>query len=510
MIELWPFQHTITAAVRKAASDGYKKILIQAATGSGKTVVASDIISGAHEKGSEMLFLAHRRELVYQCYDKLSDFGVTSSIIMSGEYADSWNTTQVASIDTLRVRVKKEKIKMPEAKVVFIDECHRSLAKTYLQIIDYYVKRGAVIIGLTATPIRADGKGLGQIYDKMIRGPSVKQLIADGYLVQPLYYAPTVPDLTGVKSHNDYVEGDLQRAMDKPELVGDVVTNWLRIASDRKTVVFAAGVQHSIHLAEEFAKSGIKVAHIDGETPMDERDKIVNDLRAGRVQVICNCMVLTEGFDCPDLDCAVLARPTKNLGLYLQMGGRVLRRAPGKADTLIIDHSGAIYRHGFLEDDIDWELEPGKLFLDREHSVQKRKDSEPITCEECAHIYTGQIRCPRCGHTPERRGKWYATRHADLVQITPDERHKAERTWTQEEKKLWWGMFSFYAVEKGYKDGWAYHKFREKFGMNPHHTVVTALPSQPSAEFRAYLRHLNIRWAKSKDNPRNKEVANAN
>jgi DNA repair protein RadD len=144
----------------------------------------------------------------------------------------------------------------------------------------------------------------------------------------------------------DYVEIDLAKAVDKPQLVGDIVSHWHRLAERRKTVVFATSVAHSIHLCEEFAKSGVKVEHIDGKTPKDERDEILKRLSRGEIEVVTNCMVLTEGWDQPDVACCVLARPTKSMGLYRQMAGRIIRPAPGKNHALILDHAGAVFRSG--------------------------------------------------------------------------------------------------------------------------------------------------------------------
>src|SRR5262249_8092552 len=157
-------------------------------------------------------------------------------------------------------------------------------------------------------------------------------------------YAPATPNLAGVRVQaGDWVQCQLADVMDTPKLVGDIITHWHRLAESRPTVVFASGVQHSIHIRDEFIKSGIAAEHVDGSTPKDERDAILHKLETGEVKVISNCMVLTEGWDMPEVGCCVLARPTRKLGLYRQMVGRVLRPAPGKADAIVIDHSGAVH-----------------------------------------------------------------------------------------------------------------------------------------------------------------------
>lgn len=508
-MQLRGYQEEAIDDLRRAISKGNRRVLLQAATGSGKTVIASQIIRGAEEKGNSVLFLAHRRELVYQAFDKLKSFGVDRGLLMAGEYRDVHAPVTVASIDTLRARaLSRQRIEMPDAQLVVIDECHRSLSPTYMKLIEYYKQAGAVILGMTATPIRADGKGLGQTYQAMVQCPSVGKLIEAGYLVQPKYYAPTIPDLAGVRTTaGDYNKADLETAMNTSDLVGDVVSNWSRLASNRQTIVFTAGVAHSIHLHREFERLGVKAAHIDANTPTDQRARIIERLRNRDLQVITNCMVLTEGFDEPTLDCVVLARPTKNMGLYMQMAGRVLRPADFKTDTLIIDHSGAVYRHGFVEDEIDWGLEEGKLFSERERDVRERLyEEKTITCVKCSCVYSGQLQCPQCKHVPEQRGEVIDTRHGDLHRVDKAQRKAVHKEWTTEVKRRWYRELLGYAQESRYKKGWAYHKYYAKFGKYPSTQWSGDPVLPPSQECRAYIRYLNIRAAKAREKRGNGEA----
>jgi len=502
MIELWEEQVAVIEKVRQAFLAGHKSILIVAPTGSGKTVIGADILRSSDEKEKASMFMAHRRELVTQSADKLERFGVAHGIIMAGFKGDMWKGVQIASIDTLRARYMNPKKKylpaLPRISILMVDEAHRSCSKTYTKLIDHYRANGAFIIGLTATPIRGDGKGLARHYDHMVLAPSMSELIKIGRLVPPRYFAPTIPDLTGVRTRmGDYVEGDLEPVMDNREAVGDIVTNWLRIAPERKTIVFATGVRHSIHISEQFAAAGIRSAHIDGTTPLEERDATLAALTVGDIQVISNCMVLTEGFDCPSLDCCVLARPTKNLGLYLQMGGRVLRCFPGKNDSIIIDHSGNLYEHGYLEDDHGWHLTEGEACTPNLERQKEFDEKEPITCKECGCVYTGQLPCPACGYIPVKTGKYVETRHADLIEIRREKREKAEKQAvarqpaTHEEKQRWYSMFLYYAASKGHKEGSVAHKYKAKFGVWPKNMKRQEL--QPTPECEAYIQHLNIK-----------------
>ena len=269
-MELRNYQEQAITDLSHSLGKGNKQVILQAATGSGKTVMASALVQRAVEKGSSVLFLAHRRELISQCSNKLNLFGIGHGIIMAGEINEAWHQVQIASVDTLRARaISSKKMRLPNADIVIIDECHRSLSKTYRTIIDSYSK--SFILGLTATPCRGDGLGLGHVYSDMVCAPSIKTLTIAGHLVPAKYFAPSIPDLTGVKLiAGDYNKKQLATRMDTPKLVGDVVSNWINIANGKTTVVFASSVQHSINLMESFQELGIKAGHIDGSTETEE------------------------------------------------------------------------------------------------------------------------------------------------------------------------------------------------------------------------------------------------
>lgn len=507
-MKLRDYQLEVIDGLRREIGRGAKRILLQAPTGAGKTVIAAEIIEKAADKGKRVLFLAHRRELVKQCESKLFSFGVDHGIIMAGEFLQMEYEVQVASIDTLRARaLNSDKMPLPRADVIFIDEAHRSLAESYLRVLNAYPK--AIVIGMTATPIRTDGRGLGDVYESIVRCPSVAELTAQGYLVPVQYYAPTIPDLTGVrKTAGDYNAADLERAMDKRELVGDIVSHWMALGENRPTIVFASGVQHSIHLRDEFEKAGISAAHIDGDTSREARDEVINGLKAGRFKVVTNCMVLTEGFDEPSLSCCVLARPTKSLGLFLQMGGRVLRPDIGKTDTILIDHSGNLYEHGLIEDDHAWPLTSSKALPKNHVAKVKERMSKTITCKACGHLYEGQIVCPKCGHKPAREGRYVETRHGHLTRLDKSSRKAVEKVFTDQEKLNWYGMFIQYGRERGYKNGWSAHAFNKKFGHFPTqdiHDRAFAVP--PSDECKAYIKHLSIRYAKGSSRATERQIA---
>jgi len=494
-MELRQYQEQAITDLSSSLAGGNRQVILQAATGSGKTVMASALVQRAVNKGSSILFLAHRRELISQCSNKLSLFGIDHGIIMAGQVGESWHSVQIASVDTLRARaITRKKMELPKADVVIIDECHRSLSKTYRKIIDEY--SSSFILGLTATPCRGDGLGLGHIYSDMVCAPTIKTLTDQGHLVPAKYFAPSVPDLAGIKlTAGDYNKKQLATRMDTPKLVGDVVTNWLSIANGKTTVVFASSVQHSINLMESFQALGITAGHIDGATPTEERDLTLKQLEDGEITVLCNCLVLTEGWDCPSAEVCVLARPTKSLGLYLQMVGRVLRPMEGKDKATIIDHSGAVYDHGFVDDEFEWDLDPKKKIQEKKKRETTR-ETKPITCEKCFTVYEKVRECPSCGTVHIRKGRSLITGEGELGEVSRSTRKVKKKEYSSEQKQTWYAMLRGYASTKGYKDGWAYYKYHDKFGVAPPWKKTGVL--EPNAECMSWITYINIRNANRK------------
>jgi len=494
-MELRNYQEQAITDLSQSLGKGHKRVILQAATGSGKTVMASSIVKRAVDKGSTVLFLAHRRELITQCANKMNLFGISYGIIMAGEVNEAWHPVQIASVDTLRARaITSKRMRLPEADIIIIDECHRTLSNTYRKIIDAY--EGKVVLGLTATPCRGDGLGLGHVYQDMVCAPSIKHLTGEGHLVPARYFAPSIPDLQGIKLiAGDYNKKHLAKKMDTPKLVGDIVTNWSTIAPGKTTVVFASSVQHSINLMESFIESGVKAGHIGGSTPSEERDETLKQLESGEITVLCNCLVLTEGWDCPSAEVCVLARPTKSLGLYLQMVGRVLRPMEGKPEALIIDHSGAVYEHGFVDDEFEWDLDP-KNKIQEKKKRETKKERSPITCEKCFTVYSGSRECPSCGSVHIKKGRALFVGEGDLGEIDRKSRKLKKKEYSCDQQKEWYAMLRGYASTKGYKDGWAYYKYHDKFGVAPPWKKTNTI--DPSIEVMSWITYINIRNSKRK------------
>lgn len=495
-MHLRDYQDNALINMRDVFRNGKKKVLLVSPTGSGKTVIASAMIKQAIDKGKKCLFVAHRRELVMQCSNKLHEFDVPHSVLMAGK-SGGWSRCTVASVQTFNARKDNEYFMKPDADLIILDEAHRSVSKSFRDLVAEYPD--AYVVGLTATPCRSDGKGLASMYEELVECGSIRNLTDRGFLVPTRIVAPTMPDLDGLRVQaGDYEKRGLDKRMNQPKLVGDLVTHWLKYAEGRPTVVFCTSIAHSRYVAQIFRRNGIPAGHVDGEIPEIEREEVLNDLHTGKIKVLANCQVLTEGWDEPKVSCVILARPTKSYALYLQMVGRALRPFEGKVDTLVIDHSGCVYEHGFPEDTPNWILTDGKVF-DPKKAEPKPIEKQPFTCIKCHHVYTpfkGAIECPSCGFAPTAQSKMILIKQGRLVELNKDAEEQAKVT--AQQKLDFYAQLLHIKNQKGYKDGWCAWTFKEKFGHFPHTKRVA--PNPLCIEAQNFLKHLQIKKAKGAAN----------
>jgi DNA repair protein RadD len=281
MTELRDYQNNAVERLEQTT-----KALYVLPTGGGKTIVATNLIERAVQRGERVLVLTHRREILQQTSLKLP---IEHGLILAGLNIDLELPVQIASVQTLWARcMRTDKVRLPAANLIVIDEAHHVAAHTWQAIVAEYPN--ARLIGLSATPCRGDGRGLGNFFDELIEGPQIPELIAAKHLVPTIYYAPAEPDLGGVETRQgDYVVNQLADRMNRDDLVGDIVSNWHKLAQRRKTLVFCVDVAHSVHVKDEFVKSGVKAEHIDGGTPKPERDAILGRLASGDTELVTNC-----------------------------------------------------------------------------------------------------------------------------------------------------------------------------------------------------------------------------
>lgn len=491
------YQEKAIADLRQSVRNGARAPLYVLPTGGGKTAVAATLISAARDKGQDVAFLAPRRELVHQTSQRLESVGLPYGLIMSGE--EPWSESiQVASIDTLHARAwRSNRMKAPPAGLVIVDEAHVGVGGKAQSIIEHYRDSGARIVGLTATPARSDGVGLGAIYDDMVEGPNIRELINQGYLVQPVHFRGATVDVEGVDERaGDYVAKQLDDRVRDPVLVGEVVSNWHRLASDRQTFVFCHNRAHSRSLCEQFRESGVNAVHLDGDTEKGERQRIFDGLHRGEIQVVCNVEVYTYGVDFPPVSCIVMARPTKSIARYLQAAGRGLRTAPGKSDCMILDHAGVTRDCGFVDDVQPWSLDGKERLQDRKEKPEKKEPKE-LECPKCSTVFRAAKECPNCNHSMVKEHKKAVEElEAELVEIDRKERKAKGREWTQAEKAQFHSELLGYCRDKGKKPGYAAHMYREKLGVWPARQVS---PAAPSPETKSWITSRNIRKAKRKE-----------
>lgn len=393
----------------------------------------------AAAKGKTCLFLVHRRELVTQARDRLLAQGVETGIIKAGFPEDRDKPVQVASIQTLHNRAK------PPADLVFVDECAHAVAGSWKEVLRHYDE--STIIGLTATPYRLDGRGLGEVFGSIVVGATTQELIDEGVLIEPTTYSWDSPDLSGVASSGDYVAKSLALVMNKPKLVGDIVGHWERLGRGRG-VVFAVNVDHSKEIVAQLCAAGHPAEHLDGTLGAADRDAVLSRLASGETRVVSNCMVLGEGWDLPALETAILARPTKSLALHRQQIGRIMRRAEGKTGAVVIDHAGNTERHGLVSEEPTYTL----------HGKVKRSGESLPPFKRCPQCYLinalAATKCV-CG---------YLFVAEDIPKPKPGKLTKVEKR--AMEREFYRGVVKTASL-RGYRMGWCRQRYREKYGKWP-------------------------------------------
>ena len=495
-LALYPHQEEVLERVRSAFRQGHRRVLLVMPTGAGKSETAAMMHKlTSLDGGRPSVFTVHRRTLVEQFSKRLDQYGLRHGVLMAGVPHALWEPLQVASIDTLDARYFRDDATgdasaLPDFKLIVYDEAHTHPEKA-ARFFDAYPD--AFVIGLTATPAASDGKGLGRYgYTAIVEGPTVAWLMQNGYLVPTVrYFGPEVYDYSGVRigKNGEYVEADADRVVNRRELIGNVVEQYVRLGDGKPFVVFANSVAHSRNLAAAFTELGLPCAHIDGTTPTEEREAAFAAIESGELRGISNYAVLDRGFDAPRISVCILARKVRQITTYLQMVGRVLRVHPGKEECRVIDHGGNVAMHGFVDDPVEWSLDGDEDVNERTRRDREARPAErkPVTCPECATVFSGSRYCPSCGHKlpdPQPRKDDTVATDDDLAEITRDGRVKP-RKYSEREKVEWYAGLLWIAERRGYSRGWADHAYREKFGVW-RHKKQGIRPAPPSPEVQAF------------------------
>lgn len=459
-MELRPYQQVVLNNVRGKFRAGATSVCLVSPTGSGKTVMFANVVDGATRRGKRVLITAHKSEIIEQIDDALVDLGVPHGVIAPG-YPATPEPVQVASIASLMRRIDCSS----EFDLIVIDEAHHAVAGTWRRVIE--AMPHAKILGVTATPERLDGRGLGDVFDAMVMGPATAELIAQGHLSPFAAYAPAhAPDLSSISTRaGDFATDELAGVMARPVIVGSAVRSYEQLCAGKRAIVYGVDTRHSEMLAERFRERGHRAVHLDGKTPKDQRRGIIRALASGEITVICNCGLIAEGVDVPAVEAVLLARPTQSLAMYLQMVGRALRLAPRKDRAMILDLAGNLYRHGMPDADRQWSLE-GKPRKGRE-----RCDAPHLRpCDSCGAINRPKApSCTACGDNLAPTPAELREIEAELRRIETLEQLEELRKMTYRQAVDWAGRdeakLHEVAAARGYAPGWVFHRVLELKGF---------------------------------------------
>jgi len=486
--ELRDYQQKAIDNLRASIASGNKRVVLQVPTGGGKTAIAGSIVASALGKGRKAIFTVPALSLITQTVSSFERDGVDEIGVIQGQHwmHDPNAPVQICSVQTLARRG------VPKVDLVIVDEAH--------VVFDLYSKwfndpewKDVPIIGLSATPWT---KGLGKLYDDLVVGTTTQELIDKGYLSPFRVFAPSKPDLTGIKTvAGDYDLAGLETAMNQKKITADLVKTWIELGQDRPTLCFAVNRAHAANICDEFNRAGISAGYVDGETPLDERDDLAKQFRNGDYKIICNVGVMTTGVDLPFVSCLILARPTKSEMLYCQIIGRGLRISEGKTDCLILDHSDTTARLGFVTDIHHDKLNDGKK---QQGSASKKEKDEPLPkeCPSCTYLRPARVRvCPNCGFEAKPKSNVFVA-DGELAEVRGKGKTKSyfEASSPWDEREMFYRELLGVADQRQYKKGWAYHQYMAKYKEKPD-TNFAEVPMPPSAKTVSWLKHM---WIKQK------------
>lgn len=444
-MELRPYQTDLVEKVSRSWRTGHKAPCVVLPCGGGKSVIVADIAKRTTDRGGSVLFLVHRQELCEQIHHTFAWWGVNLDLCRIMMVQTACRHTQ--DISTPRL--------------IITDENHHATAQSYKAV--YQAFPHAFRVGVTATPARLDGSGLGDVNDDLICGVDTKWLIAHQHLSPYRYISIDATDIQSIrKIAGEYAAKDVETAMTTRKVFGNVLTAYQTYANGKKSICYCATIAHSLKMAAEFSAQGIPAAHIDGTTPPQERKQLISAFRDGSLRILCNVDLISEGFDVPDCECAILLRPTQSLTLYIQQSMRCMRYRSGKT-ALILDHVGNYLRHGMPDDDRSWSLDGIRKTGKRKANASM--EASIVQCQHCFTVFNkldadGQKRevCPYCGTALPRFIAVEEHQTVNMQEITGFHFDSVADDWRKcrDFKEL-----IAYAKYKGYRTGWAWYKAKE-------------------------------------------------
>lgn len=485
----------------------YNSFMVYSPTGSGKTGLSAFITDGFVSRGMRVLMTCPYTVLVTQTAKRFIQYGLPedeiSYVWRDHPNYDPERKIQIASADTLIRRDFPENIDL-----LIVDEAHLR-RKKMLEVIKYLTAETQVkVIGLSGTPF---APFLGKYYQRLIKPTTIKELMDTGVLCGYEFFAPTKPDLSGVKVTrsdefgSDYKEDEVAEIMCGADLVGDIVSNWLSHGEDRPTVAFCVNVNHANYVTLQFNKAGVNAEVMTAQTPHDERQMMIHRFEQGATKIIVSVGTLIAGFD-SDVRCIIYARPTKSEIRWLQIIGRGLRTAKGKDKCLVFDHSGSVHRLGY-PDSIEYDKLPSKndgmktAVSEREN---EKREKLPKECSQCYYMKpAGVYQCPKCGHKPLAGEDVDTDASRGLKQISGK-----KKVVTKQQKQSWWSQIKFYQCQraaqgKPVSDGWCAHTFKDKFGTWPN--GLQDYPMEITPEVNNYIKWKQIAFAKGREKSKSTE-----
>lgn len=475
MITLRPYQASLLERTQASMRAGHRAPLLVAPCGAGKTVMFSYMARAVSAKGKVVYILAHRDELVQQISDTLADFDVAHSFIAAGRPYRPGLRVYVCSVMSLAKRIEKQAAAERQAAgdqaalsrirqsrgyihppdVIIMDEAHHAVAGSWRKVASAYP--AAYRVGVTATPERLDGTGLGDVFDDMVLGPTVPELIRLGALCPFRLFAPPGADLRGIRTlAGDYAKGQLAKAVDRPKITGDAVEHYRRLAPGHLAVVFACSLEHAEHVAVEYRRAGFEFYRIDGNMDAGLRADLVGKFRRRQIQGLVSVDLISEGFDLPAVEVAQSLRPTQSKALWIQQAGRALRPSPGKDRALILDHAGNCERHGMPDEEHAWTLEGAK----RKAKGEGVADVRVRKCPKCFATYRAGVQaCTHvwpdgtpCGHVFVAEAEPVKHAEGELVEVDAAE-VKKRRAMEQGQARTLAELVAL-AKARGYKAPW--------------------------------------------------------
>ncbi|WP_397599152.1 DEAD/DEAH box helicase [Silvanigrella sp.] len=412
-MQLRPYQDELIENIFNKINNNVHRICVMAPTGAGKSVIIAKIVQMFVSNLKRVFLVAHRKELLDQLSDTLTNFNINHAMISPDYPSQDDINVQVCSVDSLIKRFNKYK----KPDLIIIDECHHVADNKWGKVLNYYSE--SVSLGFTATPIKSSGEGLGRFYDLLIEAPSVEWLTDNKFLCPIRYFVPPqIVDLSGLRTvGGDYVASELEERLDKSIITGDAIKHYARICPRSPAIAFCASIRHAQSVAAEFSANGFASEVIHGGLNKVTRKLLLKALASGEIHVLTSVDVISEGTDVPHVVAAIDLCPTRSLVKHKQKMGRITRNAKNKIFAFFFDHVGNVLRNGFADTPIKWSLEGNK---------KSRKKSEPTPqikqCPICYCAHKPAPTCPTCGHTYKSEIRKLKTEHGELTELTKQER----------------------------------------------------------------------------------------